>query len=57
MRKILKKLRKAGFEVEKRSRGLMIKGRDGGPNRITHYSEKAIHPLRRWLKKEYGIDI
>ena len=57
LKKILKKLKKAGFEIETRTKGLKILGKDGGPDRVTHYSEKAFHPLRRWLKQNYGIDI
>ena len=24
---------------------------------LMHYGEKAIHPVRRWVKRELGVDI
>ena len=58
MRKALKQLKKLGIRLEYKSKGIMLIPSDKNiPAYMMHYGEKAIHPVRRWVKRHYGVDI
>lgn len=51
--KLLKKAEKAGCITEKKKNGLLVIA-PNGERYLAHPSEKAYHPLRRFLKR-FGI--
>jgi hypothetical protein len=54
--KIYKYLSKNGFEIIKTKNGVKIKNIKNNDVYLLHYSDRAYHPLRRWLK-QYNINI
>ena len=57
MRKVLKQLRKLGVDAEKKASGFFLTHTDVDEGYLMHYGERAIHPVRRWVKKHFGVDI
>ena len=58
MRKALKHIRKLGVRTERKTKGIMlIVDNPNIPNYMMHYGEKAIHPVRRWVKKHFNVDL
>ena len=58
LKKVLKRLKQHRFILEQKKKGLMIKCPDGkGPSYMMHHSESAIHPMRRFFKQHYNINI
>ena len=58
LKKVLKLLRKNSFRLEEKKKGIMIKCPHGiGPSYMMHHSESAIHPMRRFFKQNYNLNI
>jgi len=58
LKKVIKKLKKLGFVFEEKKRGAFIRHSSGeGPSYMMHFAEEAIHPMRRFFKKNYNINI
>jgi len=55
-RKVLKQLKKCSDikEIRATASGHMIMAKNG-KQYLTHFSAKAFHPLRRWLKQNTSI--
>ena len=55
-RKVLKQLKKSPDikDMHTTAHGYMIRAKNG-EQYLTHFSAKAFHPLRRWLKKNTNI--
>ena len=57
LKKVIKKLKKEGFIFEDKKRGAFIRHPKGGPSYMMHFAEEAIHPMRRFFKRNYNINI
>lgn len=55
--KIYKQLIDRGFMIERIKKGTKIIHIETNKFYIFHYSEKGYHPLRRWIKKNFAINI
>lgn len=55
--KLYKKLEKIGFEIEPTKNGVKVRHIESNKFYIFHYSNKGYHPLRRWIKSNFNIDI
>ena len=55
--KVYKDLTKKGFVVEKVKNGTKIIHLKTKQFYIFHYSDKGYHPLRRWVKNNFNMDI
>lgn len=55
IRSIVTSLRQYGFVIEYKKAGWMIKG--GELQLLVHEGKRAYHPLRRWLKQNFQINI
>ena len=53
---MFKVLEKDGFTCQGSGNGTMIVFRGRGRSYTVHVGPKAYHPLRRFLKNEYGYD-
>jgi hypothetical protein len=56
-RKLIKKLRKLGVHLEEKRNGFLLTHPKAKEAYLMHYGEKAIHPVRRWVKRELKVDI
>lgn len=55
--KLYKELNKIGFTVEKVKSGTKVIHNETQKFYIFHYSDKGYHPLRRWIKKNFALEI
>ena len=54
--KFIESLRKHGFTVlEKKNKYMIFK--KNGPIYMAHVGGHAFHPIRRFVKREYGVDV
>jgi hypothetical protein len=58
LKKVLKRLKKLQFILDEKKKGIMIRcPRGAGPSYMMHNSEAAIHPMRRFFKQHYNINL
>ena len=58
LKKVLKRLKKLKFILDEKKKGIMIRCPYGkGPSYMMHNSESAIHPMRRFFKQNYNLNI
>lgn len=57
MRKVVKQLRKLGVIMQQKKNGTMLSHPKANSRYLMHYSEKAIHEVRRWVKRELKVDV
>jgi predicted transcriptional regulator len=58
LKKVLKRLKKLKFILNEKKKGMMIKCPYGkGPSYMMHNSESAIHPMRRFFKQHYNLNL
>tara|TARA_Y100000310_G_C20625600_1_gene785706 strand:+ start:994 stop:1194 length:201 start_codon:yes stop_codon:yes gene_type:complete len=57
MRKVIKQLESLGIKVKKTKKGLFLMHPNVKESYLMHYGERAIHPVRRWVKRHFGVDI
>ena len=55
--KVYKLLTKNGFRIENVKSGTKVRHIKTNKFYIFHYSDKGYHPLRRWVKMNFEIDI
>ena len=54
---MMKKLKGIGCTFKETKKGVFLYHPKAKEAYLMHYGEKAIHPVRRWVKRELGIDI
>jgi len=57
VKKVYKNLVTLGFAIDKTKNGVKVRHIETKKIYIFHYSEKGYNPLRRWVKKEFNIEI
>lgn len=57
VKKVYKSLVRLGFIIEKTKNGVKVKHIETQKIYIFHYCEKGYNPLRRWIKKEFNLEI
>ena len=58
LKKVLKRLKKLKFILDEKKKGIMIRCPYGkGPSYMMHNSESAIHPMRRFFKQHYNVNL
>ena len=57
MKKVIKQLRKNGVIMGETKNGAFLTHPKAKTQYLMHFSERAIHPVRRWIKNELGIQV
>ena len=57
MKKVIKQLRKLGVIMRETKNGAFLTHPQAKTQYLMHYSEKAIHPVRKWVKRELGFEV
>ncbi len=56
-KKLMKKLKALGCTFKPTKKGVFLYHPKAKEAYLMHYGERAIHPVRRWVKREIGVDI
>ena len=57
-RKVVKQLSTLGVKCIYKTKGIMLLiDNPNIPNYMMHFGEKAIHPVRRWAKRHFKVDL
>jgi hypothetical protein len=57
-RKVVKQLGDLGVKFKYKTKGIMLLVDNPNiPNYMMHFGEKAIHPVRKWAKKHFKVDL
>ena len=56
-RKVIKQLVSIGVKVKKTKKGFFLMHPNVKESYLMHYSERAIHEVRRWAKRNFNVDI
>jgi hypothetical protein len=57
MKKVMKQLKKNGVAFRETKKGVFLTHPKAKTQYLMHFSEKAIHPVRRWARLELGLDL
>ena len=57
MKKDIKQLKKNGVILHQTKKGAFLRHPKAKEQYLMHYSERAIHEVRRWAKRNIGIEV
>jgi DNA-binding GntR family transcriptional regulator len=57
MKKVIKQLKKEGVVLHETKKGAFLRHPKVKEQYLMHYSERAIHEVRRWAKRNLGIEV
>jgi hypothetical protein len=57
MKKVIKQLKKNGVILHQTKKGAFLRHPKAEEQYLMHYSERAIHEVRRWAKRNIGIEV
>jgi len=55
MKKVIKQLKKQGVILHETKNGAFLRHPKSEEQYLMHFSERAIHEVRRWAKRNLGI--
>lgn len=57
MKKVIKQLKKNGVVMQETKNGAFLRHPKAKEQYLMHFSERAIHEVRRWAKRNLGIQL
>lgn len=57
MKKVIKQLKKNGVRLQETKNGAFLRHPNVEEQYLMHFSERAIHEVRRWAKRNLGIQL
>ena len=57
MKKVIKQLKKEGVSLYETKHGAFLRHPKVEEQYLMHFSERAIHEVRRWAKRNLGIEV